>query len=338
MNRKEELIAKLYEGTCTREELSFLLDLLKDDTSEDHVDVMKKLWEELQSYPDAKKSIGVEIRKQMFERITEQESSKEKSSRKQPAARLTYLTRRNLTIASAAAVMLLIGAFCWLWYSSEKLVLQQTAYGEIKELVLPDSSVVILNGNSSLSYQTNWKKESTRVVHLEGEAYFQVQKKPTRQTKFQVITDDLTVEVLGTIFNVNSHENQTRVFLEEGKVRVNLNHDATKTVNLNPGEAMRYSIDDQSLSLPKKANLEHRPNWTKGHMVFAETPLETILKEFAQAYKLEFVIKDAALAETQFTINLPTESVEEAMEILSKSIGASIHQEGTKYIIDVKTN
>ena len=53
------------------------------------------------------------------------------------------------------------------------------------------------------------------------------------QTKFEVITPDLTVEVLGTSFNVSSREEQTEVFLEEGKIRLDL---GTEEDMMQPGK------------------------------------------------------------------------------------------------------
>ena len=63
-------------------------------------------------------------------------------------------------------------------------------------------------------------------------------KKPDTGSKFQVITADLIVEVLGTSFNVHSRGSQTNVYLEEGRIRVDLGHEEKY---LDPGELIEYS-------------------------------------------------------------------------------------------------
>src|ERR1700727_3570645 len=79
----------------------------------------------------------------------------------------------------------------------------RTGYGEIKNILLPDSSVVILNANSSMRIPQQWTESGGRQVWLEGEAYFQVQKKPSTAQKFVVHTRQGDVEVLGPGFTAN---------------------------------------------------------------------------------------------------------------------------------------
>ena len=74
------------------------------------------------------------------------------------------------------------------------------------EILLPDGSAVTLNANSKLQYYTH----SARKVWLEGEAFFEVKKIPETAEPFQVVTNDLTITVLGTTFNVNSRNEQTK--------------------------------------------------------------------------------------------------------------------------------
>ena len=50
------------------------------------------------------------------------------------------------------------------------------AYGEQKRLILPDSSEVWLNAGSTILYPETFAKDK-RLVILNGEAYFSVQKR-----------------------------------------------------------------------------------------------------------------------------------------------------------------
>ena len=78
----------------------------------------------------------------------------------------------------------------------------KVAYGSKTTIELPDSSVVVLNSGSTLSYPDKFEAES-RTVMLVGEAFFEVKKNSKRP--FYVKTKDVTIRVLGTKFNVKSY-------------------------------------------------------------------------------------------------------------------------------------
>lgn len=79
---------------------------------------------------------------------------------------------------------------------------------------LPDGSVVILNQNSSLEYNTKFE---ARQVALDGEAFFQVQKE---EVPFVVTTGNGQITVLGTSFNVKDSKDGLEVEVETGAVEL----------------------------------------------------------------------------------------------------------------------
>lgn len=335
MQKKEDLIRKLFLDQCKREELEYLLELIEEDPSEVGPEVMTELFRQLGAIPDLDAGISNRIYERVEKRIEIPGAAPVSKRIIMPVARKKQFWRIGGMVAAVVLLICCIGLLPYL--RADKEIFQQTAYGEVKKLFLPDSSLVVLNGNSSISYSDDWEQGANRVVRLQGEAYFKVRKKPNTLAKFQVITQDLTVEVLGTAFNVNAHKNETRVFLEEGQVKVNLDHQLDQVVDLAPGEAMVYSSIDRKLTPPETIVEEQQPSWRAGFSTFTAAPLQAILEELSQAHKLEFSIADTLLAKTQFTVTLPTENMDETMELLEKSISASIHKEGSRYIIDTKT-
>ena len=94
-----------------------------------------------------------------------------------------------------------------------------TAFGQRKELTLPDGSKIILNANSTLKYPAEWNAGTPRRFELAGEASFEVVDRPEGlQDDFIVYTEDGFVSVLGTQFVVAERGAGTRVVLGEGKV------------------------------------------------------------------------------------------------------------------------
>src|SRR5690606_18122735 len=131
-----------------------------------------------------------------------------------------FITQQNwYRIAAVFAGLLLVSALLlWVYRTSDTTY--TTAFGEVKTILLPDSSEIILNANSTLSYATHWNKSKAREVFLSGEAFFKVQEKPVASgyAKFVVHTGNLDIEVLGTQFNVHHRRNKTQVVLNSGKV------------------------------------------------------------------------------------------------------------------------
>ncbi|MBK8505327.1 MAG: FecR domain-containing protein [Saprospiraceae bacterium] len=102
-------------------------------------------------------------------------------------------------------------------HHSDNESIYTAGFGERQKIVLPDGSAVDLNANSSLRLGSQWV-EGIQEVWLEGEAYFEVEKNLSKGVKFTVHTNGPDVEVVGTHFNVDSRKEETRIYLEEGKV------------------------------------------------------------------------------------------------------------------------
>ncbi|MGH2624192.1 MAG: FecR family protein, partial [Sphingobacterium sp.] len=90
-------------------------------------------------------------------------------------------------------------------------------------LKLVDGTIVWLNAGSTLTFPVAFAGDA-RSVHLEGEAYFDVRSKITKDKQkkpFYVQTEQQRIEVKGTKFNVNAFQGEaTRTTLVEGEVLV----------------------------------------------------------------------------------------------------------------------
>ena len=71
------------------------------------------------------------------------------------------------------------------------------------KLILPDGSKVWLNSESSIRYPVSFSNKE-RKVFVTGETFFEVAKDKTKP--FRVVAGDVTVEALGTQFNVNAYQ------------------------------------------------------------------------------------------------------------------------------------
>lgn len=125
-------------------------------------------------------------------------------------------TVRMVPFAMKIAAAVAVFALATLWFlNRDAAILVETASGEKTQLYLPDSSVVILNAASSLSYsKSGW--DERRSVKLNGEAFFAVRK----GSDFVVETSSGVVQVLGTEFNVRDRSGLLEVVCYEGLVQL----------------------------------------------------------------------------------------------------------------------
>ncbi len=331
MQSREELILKLFAKKCSEAELKLLLQMIREDESGTIPEIMDELFQQIKETETVGKATYDKVWKKVAEQV---------SDPKQETIEIRPLWRRShFALKVAAAITLILASlFVVQYFLSDNWVVHQSVAGQLKEVTLPDGSLVTLNGNSSIRYLKNWSEDPIRTVQLEGEAYFKVRNFGDGTSKFQVVTSDLTVEVLGTSFNVISWEEETGVFLEEGKINVKLDNSDDQEVRLEPGELLRYSAKEQKLEPPRRVANELEVSWKQGMLEFVETPLEGILQRLASPNNLSYTISNETLAKREFTLRIPTEDMGTALDLLSRLTGTNIEQVDDQLVIQEKAS
>lgn len=144
-------------------------------------------------------------------------------------------------------------------------------------LTLPDGSLVHLNHHTRLIYPERFTGDTRNVV-LSGEAYFMVAK--DRRHPFVVHTEHGGVRVLGTEFNVNTHEGQlTEVVLVEGTVDVMPVGAAHQ--RLQPGQKCVVS---DGLCSTEDVDVSPYVAWNEGMFSFQSWPLDRVLGVLTRWY------------------------------------------------------
>jgi ferric-dicitrate binding protein FerR (iron transport regulator) len=125
-----------------------------------------------------------------------------------------------LRMAAAIALLALLGAsLTFIANRSQKINITAAIHERGKNIVLPDGSSVILNGNSSIRYARNFSRK-TREVKLVGEAFFEVS--PDKDKPFRIYADNACIQVVGTSFNVDARreDHQVEVYVSTGMVEL----------------------------------------------------------------------------------------------------------------------
>ncbi len=228
-------------------------------------------------------------------------------------------------LAAAVALLLLAGGLAWQWYGNRRVYFT-TGFGQTRQLVLPDRSVVTLNGNSTLSYQPAWPVDRPREVWLEGEAFFNVTGQPAGpNARFLVHAEELTVAVLGTQFNVLRRGTGARVVLTAGKVELDI-AGAPGKLRMQPGEVVELAARSGKVTR-RVADPALYTSWKNHELVFDETPLAQIARMLEDTYGRKVVFGQPALAEYRISGTIPSDNVDILLRALARSSDLQITQQ-----------
>lgn len=162
-----------------------------------------------------------------------------------------------------------------------------TPKGGEYQVELPDGSRVWLNAQTSLRYPVNFQGK-TRQVELDGEAYFDVAKysKNGQPLPFIVLTRNQQLEVLGTVFNINSFNNSVTTTLVEGKVKVQALKGSSQAKILRPNEQSVYREQPNSFTITPVDPL-YATSWRNGNFSFDRASILEVMGSIARWYDVD---------------------------------------------------
>lgn len=170
------------------------------------------------------------------------------------------------------------------------------------KVILPDGTNAWLNAASSIEFPTMFDPEQ-RIVEVTGEVYFEVAKleKDKRAIPFRVFCGGQTIEVLSTIFNVNSYpeEEAIRTTLIEGSIGVKSRDKKGSDVILKPGQQAQLARKkaDAATSASdfdvKQVETEAIVAWKEGYFRFDEVSLPELMRQVSRWYDMQVVYEGA---------------------------------------------
>ncbi|ODS87572.1 MAG: hypothetical protein ABS46_00135 [Cytophagaceae bacterium SCN 52-12] len=258
--------------------------------------------------------------------------------------------RRLIAIATGVAASLLLGM---LWFllpgareeartaavsGQQRFEIRNTT-GSDQEIMLSDSTIVLLRQDSHLVYENSFNQER-REVFLHGEAFFQV--KRDEMKPFIVHTGNLITEVLGTSFRVkeNKNGNTTEVSVTSGKVSVYTDSPQGKSRKngfiLTANQQVSYSKATHYITagIVEEPVAHIRDDVQLPSLDFRSVPLQEVLQALTQYYGIEFVIADPRVKECGISADLTGLSMFTQLELICKSIDATYERRGTVVFIN----
>jgi len=193
------------------------------------------------------------------------------------------------------------------------------------QLVLPDGSKVWMNSASTLRYPTQFAGNE-RKVFLSGEAYFEVAKNPSMPFRV-IVNNDMTVEVIGTQFNIMAYddEDETKTTLVKGLVKVSKK---MNTVLLSPSKQAVWRKSNQRMII-NEADVEKETAWKNGLIEFHEDNLPYILRQLSRWYDVDIQFEGNNLYGNYSGSIRRQATLLQVLEIL-KAVGVRFKIEGKK--------
>jgi ferric-dicitrate binding protein FerR (iron transport regulator) len=156
-----------------------------------------------------------------------------------------------------------------------------------KQVILPDGTHVWINNDSRLYYPAAFTGKQ-RMVKLSGEAYFEIAKNIAQP--FVVKADGLSVEAIGTSFNVTAYkdEDSVQTTLITGSVKL---RKGKKEIQLEPGEQGGTKNGSLGILVTAVDSMKVMA-WKRGFFFFPDhSDLLTVLRQIARWYNVKVEVQ-----------------------------------------------
>ena len=231
----------------------------------------------------------------------------------------------QLFMSAAASLLLLIG-FGFLLraaFTTDGTEHSLATTSEMQKVVLPDSSYVWLNRNSRLTW-TDFEGDS-REVTLEGEAFFEVTRRP--EQPFRITGGKSVTEVLGTSFRLKTEKGHPDVLeVVTGKVAFTPTAKPENRKEFLPGQ--RGEIGENGVVVRSQSTDPNALAWKKRELSFSNTGLKQVCESLESYFHVRIDLKDPAIQNCHFTGTFEKPELKDVMQVLSVSAGLKAEQKG----------
>jgi len=308
----ELLISRFLSNHASEAEKQQVINLLQTDEE------FKEVFLSMQQTAKAVDSIL------FYESIDEEKALKQIYSKANIKEKATLKLKPTIQLSRVLKIagIIILGVFItFLVQDRPKPILLSSTNNILPENLMPDSSVIALNKNSTLQYSNKYGIKN-RTIKLNGEAFFSVKK--NIQLPFIVDCSGFFVEVTGTSFTISNYINSKKinVYVSSGRVKV-YNKEGVLEI-LNPGDIISYNRINKTLN---KSHIENNSNinsWLTQKLTFDDCPLQQVINDINNYYKVQIQLDVKNIQNCRLSANFENASLESVLEIICLSFGLEI--------------
>ena len=239
---------------------------------------------------------------------------------------------RSVRLRAVAALVVVGVAVATVWYFvPNRAQYYRTPIGGLSTVPLSDGSKITLNTDSQIHVELG---PTLRRVKLDqGEAYFEVSKDAARP--FVVDVADKRITAVGTQFYVRRDDDDIRVLVTEGRVRIERRGDASQAgqAQLAAGSEARTSKAAVLIAQPAAAQVEQLLSWRSGYILFRDTALADAVADFNRYSVRKIVIQDPAIAGIRIGGNFRCDDAEAFLWLLQSGFPIHVEQRSDRIIL-----
>jgi len=334
-NRIVELLARRQAGEANQSELDELRELAEQySDSVYYEEFLEQLWLNVQDDTDTPD----------LDRVFRQHKLKFAEDF-EPAAERPKVTgfgkyKNWIAIAAVFAVMVSAGIYFFSRTNQfEPNTFIVAGKGIRKKIKLPDGTMVWLNSDSKLFYNSNINKQQKRMVYLVGEAFFDVAHHKSHP--FIVRTDKICVKVLGTAFNIRAYpvDRKSEATLLRGSIELSVNDRSEQKIILSPSE--KFALVENKKENPGKTagdrpaqkditlTIQHvvpvrignneyiqETSWRDSQLVFQNESLEDLQPKLERWFNVKISFNNEQPKSYRFTGAFKDETIEETLKAM----------------------
>ena len=241
-------------------------------------------------------------------------------------------------ISIAATIILLTGSYFVFQYINKPLETTTLyANNSFTNDTLIDGSVIILNENSQISYNSDFNKNK-REITLKGEAFFDIERDTSKT--FIINTTNSRVEVLGTSFNINSEPTDSllTVFVNSGSVLFSYQPEDTtmayQEVRLSAGEKVTYNKNRGKVIVSSDSDLNQTDTyWIDNKLSFDGITLGKVVQILEIIYDVKIVLFNSELSNCRLTVSFDNNDIDQILEVIATTFNLELEQNKSTYIL-----
>jgi transmembrane sensor len=203
----------------------------------------------------------------------------------------------------------------------------ETRPGEMRVVGLGGSDRLVMNGGTRLQL-AGWDRRTVRLA--QGQVLLRL--RDPGQDKVELVSGDLTLVDVGTVFEVVRDGPATRVTVSEGAV---LADPAGAALKVAAGQRLD-TADGATLLQARPADAHAVGGFAGGQLVYDNEPLENVLADLRRSTGLD-ISAAPAISARRFTGTLSVADVKRDPSSLGPLVGVSIEQSGTAWTLGGRT-